>query len=55
MKMKKGWGGVVAEKVRKKRKDLLIKKGVPVQRGDGQDGVLWDVTFHKTLGSTSTS
>lgn len=50
-----GVGGVVAEKVRKKRKDLLIKKGVPVQRGDGQDGVLWDVTFHKTLGSTSTS
>ena len=34
--------------------DTLIEKGVPVQQGDGQDGVLRDVAFHKTLGSTST-
>lgn len=42
------------EKTEKKRMDTLIEKGVPVQQGDGQDGVLRDVTFHKMLGSTST-
>lgn len=40
---------------KKKGKDMLIKKETPVQQSDGHDGVLWDVTFHKTLGSTSTS
>lgn len=24
---------------------------VPSQRGDGEDGISWDVTFHKTMGS----
>lgn len=49
MKKKKERGG------RKKKKDMLIKRRAPVQRGDGQDGLSWDITFHKTLGSTSTS
>lgn len=27
------------------------KKRVPSQQGDGEDGISWDIIFHKTLGS----
>lgn len=51
MKMKR-W-----EQKKKERKKMVIKKKkrVPMQQGDGQDEISWDITFHKTLGSTSTS
>lgn len=54
MKIKK-WEGRGGGGEKKKKAHANKKKRVAMQQGDGQDGILWDITFHKTLGSTSTS